>query len=112
MGVPEHVHGIRTRQVTGRVGNRLGWYGLGVGRCQLLIPADLVESWWGRAGRGGWWLVAWLPAPRCPHLAGNFLWVPLASPLHLPSVGGSVGVGGRSAEVSPPLFSMYLNTIK
>lgn len=57
VGVSEHVHGILTWQVAGCVGNNSGWYGPGVGCCQVLVPADLVESWSGQAGQGrvgGW----------------------------------------------------------
>lgn len=67
VGVSEHVHGIHTWQVAGRVGNSLGWYGLGVGRCQLLIPADLVESCSDRSRMG--LLVAGGLAPSPPLLS-------------------------------------------
>lgn len=49
--VPEHMHGVCSRQVTGGVGDGPGGDGLGICRLQLLITTDLVESW--RVGQSG-----------------------------------------------------------
>lgn len=67
MGVSEHVHGVCTGQVAGRVCDGPGWDGLGVGCRQLLIAADLVKGWRGRGGTGtGWWPMALTPGPHFP----------------------------------------------
>lgn len=44
-GVPEHMHGVCSRQVAGGVGDGPGRGGLGICRLQLLIATNLVESW-------------------------------------------------------------------
>lgn len=49
--VPEHMHGVCSRQVAGGVGDGPGGDGLGIRRLQLLITTDLVESW--RVGQSG-----------------------------------------------------------
>lgn len=63
--VPEHVHGVSSRQVAGGVGDGPGGDGLGIGCLQLLVTTDLVESW--RVGRRwvgfGWPLTPWLLLP-------------------------------------------------
>lgn len=43
--VPEHMHGVCSRQVAGGVGDGPRGDGLGICRLQLLIATDLVESW-------------------------------------------------------------------
>lgn len=72
IGVSEHVHGIGPWQVAGCVGNRLGRDGPRVGYCQLPVPANLLESWWGWAGQGqvGGWGPCLL-APTAPHFSSN-----------------------------------------
>lgn len=49
--IPEHVHGVCSRQVAGGIGDGPGGDGLGIRRLQLLITTDLVESW--RVGQNG-----------------------------------------------------------
>lgn len=49
VGVSEHVHGICPGHMAGGIGDGPGWDGLGVGLCQLLVPANLLKSC-----RGGW----------------------------------------------------------
>lgn len=61
VGVSEHVHGICARQVASGVGDDPGWDGLGIGCRQLLIPANLVESWRGWGTGTGLLLVALTP---------------------------------------------------
>lgn len=49
VGVSEHVHGVCPGHVTRGIGDGPGWDSLGVGLCQLLVPANLLESC-----KGGW----------------------------------------------------------
>lgn len=63
VGVSEHVHGVCPGHVTRGIGDGPGWDSPGIGLCQLLVPANLLESC-----RGGWdgdgqWPVAVTPGP-------------------------------------------------
>lgn len=70
--VPEHMHGVCSRQVAGGVGDGPGGDGLGVCRLQLLITANLVESW--RIGQSG--LVLGGPDSQDPPIISCSNWNP------------------------------------
>lgn len=66
------MHGVCSRQVAGGVGDGPGGDGLGVCRLQLLITANLVESW--RIGQSG--LVLGGPDSQDPPIISCSNWNP------------------------------------